>query len=310
MNLKISKKWIRSKIITDNFLKINSIAFPENESYFCTGASDSMIYLWDTINCKKISTLSGHRGTINKMLFDKKSGNLISGSEDMNIFLWNVKYEKTLRIFRGHTSAVNCIDIHPILNVLVSGSRDNTIRFWDLRMKKEILIIKHHKNQICSVLFNHESPHLISSSKDSEVCLWDLISFKCVNRLILHKDIVKDIKLHPSELRFASLCSQTLNMWRLDGIFMKKIRIFEKISFFSFKNKNEFVTIENSGLMKFFSLENKTFVRNPYYQFYPFSQKLVCKPLTLEFNHKYSTFIMSIENGKIGIFKEKWSLGT
>ena len=307
MNLKISKKWERSKIIADDFLKINSIAFPENGFYFCTGASDSMIYLWDTANCKKISTLKGHRGTVNKLVFDKKSGNLISGSEDMNIFLWNIEYEKNTRTFRGHTSAVNCISVHPVLNLFVSGSRDNTIRIWDLRAKNEVLVIKHHKNQICSVLFNHETPHLISSSKDSEICLWDLVAFKCANNLILHEDQVEDIKLHPCELSFASLCSQTLNMWRSDGILVNKVSIFKNVSFFSFKNKEEFVTLENSGLMKFFGLKNKKFFYNPYYQFYPFSRKPVCKPITMEFNQKYSTFIISSENGKIAIFNEKWS---
>ena len=125
-------------------------------------------------------------------------------------------------------------------------------RIWDLRMKKEALIIKHHKNQITSVIFNHESPHLISSSKDARVCLWDIIAFECTTCLITHPSGVRETKLHPAELKFASLCSYTLNIWRLDGLKIKKFNIFKNVSLFSFKSHNEFVTVDKQGWMKFF----------------------------------------------------------
>ena len=233
MNLRFSKQWKRVKIISDPSFKINSIVFLKNKHFFGSGASDSMVYLWDISGCRKISTLRGHRSAVNKIIVDKKSGNLLSGGEDMNIISWDIEYEKGIRTFRGHSSAISCMDVHPVLNLLVSGSRDNTIRIWDLRMRKEALIIKHHRNHISSVIFSHESPHLISAGRDSKICLWDLIAFKYINCLILHKNDVKNIKVHPTELKFASLCSQTLNIWRLDGVITDKLNVSKNTSLFS-----------------------------------------------------------------------------
>jgi len=308
MNLRFSKQWKRVKIIKDPSFKINSIVFIENKPFFGSGASDSMVYLWDISGCRKISTLRGHRSAVNKIIFDKKSGNLLSGGEDMNIISWDIEYEKGIRTFRGHSSAISCIDVHPILNILVSGSRDNTIRIWDQRMRKEALIIKYHSNQISSVAFNHESPHLISSGRDSKICLWDLIAFKCINRLILHKNDIKDIKIHPTELKFASLCAQTLNIWRLDGVIIDKLNVSKHTSLFSFKNHDGFVITERSGVMKFYKSENCKKPSSLYYKFFPFKRKSIICPITMEFDSNYSTFIMSSEKSEIGIFKEKWSL--
>jgi len=273
-----------------------------------TGSTDSVIRFWDKTNYTEISNLKGQRGSINKILLDKKTGNLISGGEDMNLFAWDIEYGKVLRIFRGHRSSINCLSIHPSLNLLVSGSRDNTIRIWDLRMKKEALIIKHHKNQITSVIFNHESPHLISSSKDSRICLWDIIAFKCTNCLLLHPSGVKEAKAHSTELKFASSCSHLLNLWRIDGLVIKKLNIFKNTSLFSFKTHNEFVTVDYKGWMNFYKWKNFSNSFNSSYGFFPFNQVRGCNPTVLEFSNDSATFIATNEVGELGIFKNKWSI--
>jgi pleiotropic regulator 1 len=310
MAFKICKKWSRIKILLENSSKINTIAILESKSIFATGSSDSNIQLWDKIKCHRISVLKSQQGSINKILLDKKTGNLISGGEGTSLFSWNIEYEKVVRIFRGHISSINCIDIHPTLNIMVSGSRDNTIRIWDLRMKKEAIIIKHHKDQITSVLFSNETPHLISSSKDSRICLWDIVAFQCTNCLISHPSGVKEIKRHPTELKFASLCAYNLNLWRLDGIKIKKFKILKNIAFFSFKNKDEFIAIDNSGWMKFYKWRNSRGFFNFRFGFFPFDQDKKKNPTSMEFNSEGDEFIVCNNVGEIGLFKSKWFIQT
>jgi len=308
MNLKISKRWSRNKLIVGNLYKINAIVFPEFRNFFATGSTDSLIRLWDKTSFKQISILKGQKGSIKKIIIDKKTGSLISGGEDMNIFAWDIEYGKILRIFRGHRSGVNCLSNHSSLNLLVSGSRDNTIRIWDMRMKKEALLIKHHKNQITSVIFNNESPHLISSSKDSRICLWDIIAFKCTNCLLLHPSGIKETRVHSTELKFASSCSYLLNFWRIDGFLIKKINIFKNITLFTFKNNNEFVTVDYTGWMNFYKWKNFSFPFNPSYGFFPFNQGRGCTPTVIEFSLNSSTFLASNKIGEMGIFRNKWSM--
>lgn len=306
MSFRVSKKWSRTTILLENSSKINTVAISDSKPFFATGSSDSTICLWDKHSFNQILSLKGHQGSLNKIIIEKKSGNLITGGEGVNIFSWNIEYEKVNRVFRGHTSSINCINIHPTLNIMVSGSRDNSIRIWDLRMKKEALIIKHHKNQITSVIFNHESPHLISSSKDSRVCLWDIIAFECTTCLISHPSGVRETKLHPIELKFASLCSQTLNIWRLDGLNIKKLNIFKNVSLFSFKKHNEFVTVDKLGWMKFFKWKKSIKLFNFQYGFSPFGQNSTTNPTTIQFNSESNRFIICNDSGEIGIFKNKW----
>ncbi len=249
---KISRRWIRSKIIFEKSSWTNSIIFSSIRPFFAAGNSDSSISIWDTRSLRQISTLKGTRSSVNKLIMHEKSGNLISASEDMNILSWNLEYEKILRKFRGHTSSVTCLAIHPALNLLASGSRDNTIRLWDFRVRKEISLLKHHQNEITSVIFNQETPHFISSSKDSKICLWDMVSFKCKNFLILHPFGIKETRLHPTELMFASLCSGLLCLWRFDGQISFKLNIFKGVALFSFKNYDELVTLGYSGWIKFY----------------------------------------------------------
>jgi len=307
MKVKLWKKWVRSHTFFDNSFKTNTIAFLEKKNFFLTGSQDSNIKLWDITSHRQVSVLKGHKSSVNKIIIDRKSGNMISGGEDMNILSWNLEYQKISRSFRGHISSISCLNIHPILNLLVSGSRDNTVRIWDLRMKKEALIIKHHKNEICSVLFNHESPHLISSSKDSRVCLWDIIAFRCINCLVLGSEKVRAIKPHPIELKFGSLCSNTLNLWRLDGFRVKKYKTLEKVNLFCFKNLAEYVTVDYLGWIRFHKWKYSENLFDFDYKLFPFTKKLSL-PTKIKFNFDYTKFIISNNNGELGIFRNKWSV--
>jgi len=203
---------------------------------------------------------------------------------------------------------VNCLSVHPVLNLLVSGGRDNTIRIWDLRIKKEISVIHYHKNQVTSVNFNQESPHLISSAKDSMICLWDMVAFKSINNLILHPSGIKDIKLHPTELNFASLCSDLLILWRLDGMVFKTLKVFKNINLFSFVNIDEFVVVDYSGLIKLYKGKKWGNFSNFQYSIYPLSSKSSITPTSLCFNADYSGLMVGNKIGEIVIYKNKWSI--
>jgi len=89
---KISRRWIRSKIIFEKSSWTNSIIFSNIRPFFAAGNSDSSIGIWDTRSFRKISTLKGARSSINKLIMHEKSGNLISASEDMNILSWKFSY--------------------------------------------------------------------------------------------------------------------------------------------------------------------------------------------------------------------------
>lgn len=305
---KISRRWIRSKIIFEKSSWTNSIIFSSIRPFFAAGNSDSSISIWDTRSLRQISTLKGTRSSVNKLIMHEKSGNLISASEDMNILSWNLEYEKILRKFRGHTSSVTCLAIHPALNLLASGSRDNTIRIWDFRVRKEISLLKHHQNEITSVIFNQETPHFISSSKDSKICLWDMVSFKCKNFLILHPFGIKETRLHPTELMFASLCSGLLCLWRFDGQISFKLNIFKGVALFSFKNYDELVTLGYSGWIKFYKKKNYRDPFYPEYAFFPFNKRQKKIFTTLEFNPDFTNFLVCNKLGETVIFKHKWFL--
>ena len=303
---RISKKWTISKTISEDSSFINSFIFSTSKPFFFTGNSDSSIRIWSAENFRQISILKGSRCAINKLIMDEKSGDLISASEDKNIISWNIEYEKILRKFRGHRSSVTCVDIHPTLNLLASGSRDNTVRIWDLRVKKEIFILKQHQNEITSVIFNQETPHLVSTGKDSKICLWDMVAFKCKNFLMLHPYGIKETKLHPTELIFASLCSGLLCLWRIDGQILFKSTVLKHVKLFSFKNCDELVTLTHTGWIRFHKRENNSDRFYSKYGFCSISRKRKKVFTVMEFNPDYSTLVLCDKMGEIVIFKHKW----
>ncbi|KAJ3350973.1 Mitochondrial fission protein [Entophlyctis luteolus] len=110
-------------------------------------AGDYTIRLWDLVQQKPTSVLTGHTGYVS--CFKIRGRRAFSGSWDTTIRSWNlevtqvvvtgqfsnehVKTGKAMHVFKGHSNIVNCLDVTN--TDIFSGSWDHKIIQWSRAVK-------------------------------------------------------------------------------------------------------------------------------------------------------------------------------
>ena len=159
--------WKLYRVISGHTGWVRSVAIEPGNEWFCTGAADRVIKIWDLASGRLKLSLTGHVSTVRGLVVSPRQPYLFSCGEDRQVKCWDLEYNKVIRHYHGHLSAVYGLALHPTIDVLVSCGRDATARVWDMRTKVNIHTLGGHTSTVSSVVCQATDPQIITGTINS-----------------------------------------------------------------------------------------------------------------------------------------------
>ena len=216
--------WKLYRVISGHTGWVRSVAVEPGNEWFCTGAADRVIKIWDLASGKLKLSLTGHVSTVRGLAVSPRHPYLFSAGEDRMVKCWDLEYNKVIRHYHGHLSAVYCLALHPTIDVLVTAGRDSTARVWDMRTKVNIHTLTGHTSTVSTVACQSTDPQIVTGSNDSTIRMWDLAAGKSMCTLTNHKKSVRAVVNHPTMYMFASGSPDNIKQWKYpEGKFIQNL---------------------------------------------------------------------------------------
>ncbi|CAC37375.1 Pre-mRNA-splicing factor prp5 [Schizosaccharomyces pombe] len=213
--------WTLMRVISGHLGWVRCVDVEPGNQWFCTGAGDRTIKIWDLASGVLKLTLTGHIATVRGLAVSPRHPYLFSCGEDKMVKCWDLETNKVIRHYHGHLSGVYALKLHPTLDVLVTAGRDAVARVWDMRTRQNVHVLSGHKSTVASLAVQEFDPQVVTGSMDSTIRLWDLAAGKTLTTLTHHKKTVRALSLHPDEFTFASGSSDNIKHWKFpEGAFM------------------------------------------------------------------------------------------
>ncbi|KAF3939411.1 Beta-TrCP [Dactylella cylindrospora] len=214
--------WKLMRVISGHLGWVRAIEVEPGNQWFCTGAGDRTIKIWDLASGSLRLTLTGHISTVRGLAVSSRHPYLFSCAEDKQVKCWDLEQNKVIRHYHGHLSGVYAMALHPNLDVLVTTGRDAVARVWDIRTRAAVMVLAGHKGTVGAVRTQEADPQIITGSMDSTIRLWDLAAGKAMAVLTHHKKAVRGLAVHPKEFTFASGSADNIKQWKCpEGAFMQ-----------------------------------------------------------------------------------------
>lgn len=219
--------WKLMRVIAGHLGWVRALAVEPGNQWFCTGAGDRTVKIWDLASGTLKLTLTGHISTVRGLAVSPRHPYLFSCGEDKMVKCWDLESNRVIRHYHGHLSGVYSLALHPTLDVLVTSGRDGVARVWDMRTRTNVMVLAGHQGTVSSVVTQEADPQVITGSMDSTVRLWDLAAGKTMAVLTHHKKSVRTITTHPKEFTFASGSADNIKQWKCpEGAFMQNFEGF------------------------------------------------------------------------------------
>ncbi|KFD68524.1 hypothetical protein M514_09369, partial [Trichuris suis] len=216
--------WKLYRVISGHTGWIRCIDVEPGNQWFCTGAADRIIKIWDLASGKLKLSLTGHVSTVRAVKVSPRQPYLFSAGEDKQVKCWDLEYNKVIRHYHGHLSAVYDLAVHPTIDVIVTTSRDSTARVWDMRTKAQVHCLTGHTNTVATVTCQSADPQIITGSHDCTIRLWDLANGTSLVTLTNHKKSIRAVALHPKLFMFASASPDNIKQWKFpNGEFVQNL---------------------------------------------------------------------------------------
>lgn len=206
--------------------EVNSICFFPNENYIASGASDSLVLMWNIKTGKNIEDYRAN-GEVKYVTVSKKDDYLLAASTDSLIRIW--RYVKDQFVGTLHCPLTRIAtdmyvakpDFSPDGKYLAFVDKNLSFSIINLKKNRSINYKTGHDFFIGSLKFTPDGKQLISSGHDLKLYKWDMHHWS-ENSSRIHFDQIKGyadppacLSFHPSGKKLAVKGYSTY-IWGLD----------------------------------------------------------------------------------------------
>jgi len=206
---------------------VNALAITTDNTKLLSASNDKYIHVWDLIQGKCLTTLTGHTSYVNAIAISPTGNHAVSASSDNTIKIWdiatpfsNLNTNEGMRLINtlyGHTDSVDKVLITPDGRRIVSTSNDKTIRIWDLTSGEQLFILRGHQSIINILCITSDNRYIISSSiEDYAVKIWDLENGRLVSTVRGHSNYISAFTSTPdSKWIVTGSGDKTIKIWMI-----------------------------------------------------------------------------------------------
>jgi WD40 repeat protein len=159
-----------------------------------------------SLSIKKITTFTGHNGSVYTLAPGLTDTSFFSGSSDKFVALWNLETSEPEKFAAKFPAIVYALLHVPEKNLLFVGTSAGSIHILDLVKKEEIKILQHHKSPVFDIKYDLSTGHFFSASGDGNFAIGSLetLSLLKIKKLCEEKVRSIDVNNNASEIAVAS----------------------------------------------------------------------------------------------------------
>jgi cell division cycle 20-like protein 1 (cofactor of APC complex) len=157
---------------------VTSVGWTQRGAHLAVGTNKGEVQIWDATHCRKLRTMSGHRGRVGTMAWN---GYVLStGSRDHNILHRDVRQQAPFMLrLQGHKQEVCGLKWSYDEQQLASGGNDNKLYIWNLRSTSPVLKFNEHQAAVKAIAWSpHQHGLLASGGGTADRCMrfWNTVN--------------------------------------------------------------------------------------------------------------------------------------
>jgi len=186
---------------------VTSVSWTQRGAHLAVGTNKGEVQIWDATHCRKLRTMTGHRGRVGTMAWN---GYVLStGSRDHHILHRDVRQQAHyMSRLQGHRQEVCGLKWSYDEQQLASGGNDNKLYVWNLRSTSPVLRFNEHQAAVKAIAWSpHQHGLLASGGGTADRCIrfWNTVNntaLSCVDtgsqvcNLIWSKNVNEIVSTH------------------------------------------------------------------------------------------------------------------
>jgi len=157
---------------------VTSVSWTNRGTHIAVGTNKGECQIWDSTQCRKLRTMTGHRGRVGTMAWN---GYVLStGSRDHHILHRDVRQSAHyMSRLQGHRQEVCGLKWSYDEQQLASGGNDNKLYVWSLKSTAPVLKFNEHQAAVKAIAWSpHQHGLLASGGGTADRCIrfWNTVN--------------------------------------------------------------------------------------------------------------------------------------
>lgn len=195
------------------------VVFSKDGSRFFSVGFDSVLNVYDTETCERLSQYGGHLSRIYRIERHPEKDIVVTASQDGTAKVWDLETGHELFSLAGHAGGVMGATFSPDATQIATASSDGTVRLWDAKSGKEIAKIFAHAGGAWRVDYTPDGKRLVSCGRDRQVRVWNAEDQTEIATLKGHNSGLEVVRVSPDGSMAASAdVDGNIWIWDLENL--------------------------------------------------------------------------------------------